>query len=88
MSQKEIIIQESVYDRNSEIAAELNEKFTEMGIFVINVMGAPGVGKTTALTNIIPELPLKSYVIEGDIQSDIDTQRLRKAGVETTQINT
>ena len=51
-------------------------------------MGAPGAGKTTSLENLIRALPVKSYVIEGDIESDIDTERLKKQGISATQINT
>jgi hydrogenase nickel incorporation protein HypB len=52
-------------------------------------MGAPGAGKTTALKNIIKHLDgLAAYVIEGDIESDIDTVELRKNGIKAYQINT
>jgi len=44
-------------------------------------MGAPGTGKTTSLENLIRALPVKSYVIEGDIESDIDTERLKEQGI-------
>lgn len=84
----QIEIKESVYKKNEETAAELNAWFTEKGIFAVNVMGAPGVGKTSALINILPKLSRKSFVIEGDIESDIDTKKLLEAGVETVQINT
>ena len=50
--------------------------------------GAPGAGKTTSLENLIRALPVKSYVIEGDIESDIDTERLKKQGISAAQINT
>ena len=62
---------------------------TEDNVLVINVMGAPGVGKTTTLKNIIQHLKdSKPYVIEGDIESDIDTQDLQNLGIATHQINT
>ncbi|MEG0391711.1 MAG: hydrogenase nickel incorporation protein HypB, partial [Anaerovoracaceae bacterium] len=62
---------------------------TAHGILVVNEMGAPGVGKTTTLKNIISRLNgLKPYVIEGDIESDIDTQALNDLGIDTHQINT
>jgi hydrogenase nickel incorporation protein HypB len=52
-------------------------------------MGAPGVGKTTVIKQLIAELrEVKPYVIEGDIASDIDAQALRALGVQTVQNNT
>ncbi len=80
---------ENIYEENDHIAVHTNEALTDQHIFVINVMGAPGVGKTTTLKNIIKNLDgLKPYVIEGDIESDIDTKNLRELGIETFQINT
>ncbi|HWQ77522.1 MAG TPA: hydrogenase nickel incorporation protein HypB [Anaerovoracaceae bacterium] len=78
-----------IYDENDHIAAHTNEDLTDQHIYVVNVMGAPGVGKTTVLKNIIKNLKsLKPYVIEGDIESDIDTKDLRGLGIDTFQINT
>lgn len=82
-------LMENIHDENDHIAEHVNENMSEQGIYVINVMGAPGVGKTTTLKNIIKNLKgLKPYVIEGDIESDIDTKDLRGLGIDTFQINT
>jgi len=79
----------NIHDENDHIAAHTNEDLTKQHIYAVNVMGAPGVGKTTALKNIIRNLKdLKPYVIEGDIESDIDTKDLRGLGIDTFQINT
>ncbi|MDD4565446.1 MAG: hydrogenase nickel incorporation protein HypB [Eubacteriales bacterium] len=79
----------NIHDENDHIAAHTNEDLTDKNIYVINVMGAPGAGKTTTLKNIIKSLKyLKPYVIEGDIESDIDTRDLRGLGIDTFQINT
>ena len=86
--EKEIEIMESVFDRNEKLALKTKDMLTEKKVFAINVMGAPGVGKTTCLLNIIPNLSSKSYVIEGDIESDIDTQKLKSLGIDAVQINT
>lgn len=78
-----------IYDENDHIAAHTNEDLSDRHIYAINVMGAPGAGKTTVLKNIIRNLKdLKSYVIEGDIESDIDTRDLRGLGIDAFQINT
>lgn len=82
-------LMENIHDENNHIAAHVNEDLSESGVYVINVMGAPGVGKTTTLKNLIRNLSgLKPYVIEGDIESDIDTKDLRSLGIDTFQINT
>jgi hydrogenase nickel incorporation protein HypB len=52
-------------------------------------MGAPGAGKTSSIINMIKNLgDKKIYVIEGDIESDIDTVKLQELGIDTIQINT
>ena len=51
-------------------------------------MGAPGAGKTTTITALAKRLNHPVTVIEGDIESDIDTQALNAIGVPTVQINT
>ncbi|MEG2405509.1 MAG: hydrogenase nickel incorporation protein HypB [Clostridiales bacterium] len=74
---------------NDHIAVHVKEDMTEKDVMVINVMGAPGVGKTTTLKNIFKHLKdSKPYVIEGDIESDIDTKDLQNMGITTFQINT
>jgi hydrogenase nickel incorporation protein HypB len=84
----EITVKESINERNEKMAAELNSAFTAKGLFVVNVMGAPGVGKTSSLIRVIERLSLPAYVIEGDIESDIDTKKLAALGIRTVQINT
>jgi len=86
---KEIEVMQSVYDKNDEVAAKINASLTEKGIYAINVMGAPGAGKTSTLIKIIKRLDdITPYVIEGDIEADIDTLTLLSLGVKTIQINT
>lgn len=86
---KEIEILESVYDKNDQVAAKINTDLTRKNIFAINVMGAPGAGKTTSLIQIIKRLDqITSFVIEGDIEADFDTKALQSLGVKAIQINT
>lgn len=86
---RKIDIMENIMDENDHIAEHINEHMSAHGVLVINEMGAPGVGKTTTLRNIISRLDgVKPYVIEGDIESDLDTQTLRELGIDTHQINT
>ena len=86
---KTVEVMEAIYDKNEEVAKLTNADFTNKGILAINVMGAPGVGKTSVLCQIIKRLgPVKPYVIEGDIEADYDTKLLQALGVEAVQINT
>lgn len=86
---KEIEIMKSVYDKNDEVAAQINKELTGKGIYAINVMGAPGAGKTTSLIQIVKRLDnVTPCIIEGDIEADFDTKTLQKLGVRAIQINT
>ncbi len=86
---KKIEINELISNKNDNIANEIRGLLTNKGIFAINVMGAPGVGKTSVIKTIIKNAPnIKHYVLEGDIESDIDTKSLIELGIETLQINT
>ncbi len=86
MVKKEVML--DINSRNDHIAEHVKEHLEERHIFAINVMGAPGVGKTTTLENLIRCLSVRAYVIEGDIESDIDTERLKKKSITAAQINT
>jgi len=91
VEKKEIEVMQSVYDKNDEVARQINSSLTKKGIFAINVMGAPGAGKTSSLIQIIKRLNdnnVTPYVIEGDIEADFDTKTLLALGVKTIQINT
>lgn len=89
MELQKVEVVESIYSENEKIALSIRQKLNDKGIFVINVLGSPGSGKTSTIKQIISLLPdVKTYVIEGDLESDIDTQRMKAMGVETYQINT
>ena len=82
-------VMEAILDENEKLAQGMNRDFSSKGIFVVNVLGAPGAGKTTSIVNIIENLKDKNVgVIEGDIESDIDTLKLEAIGIPAQQINT
>lgn len=85
----EISVEEKIYAENDRIAAENLAYLAGKRILAVNVMGSPGAGKTTSLLSLIKELQgIKIYVIEGDIESDLDTKTLLDKGIEAVQINT
>ncbi|WP_173918221.1 hydrogenase nickel incorporation protein HypB [Halobacillus sp. Marseille-Q1614] len=72
-------------------AADFNRKiFKDHQMLVINLMSSPGAGKTTLLEETVKVLrdEYRIAVIEGDLATDRDAERLRSLGVKTVQINT
>jgi len=82
-------MKDSFASENDLLAAKLKVQFKEQGVFVVNILGTAGAGKTTFLIGLLEALHArKSYVIEGDIASNIDTDTLRRIGIDAYQINT
>ncbi|NPV92620.1 MAG: hydrogenase nickel incorporation protein HypB [Firmicutes bacterium] len=80
----------NILDANTVIAKEMKRRYQERGILVLNLMSAPGAGKTTILENTIECLKEKVSiaVIEGDICTTLDADRIASHGVPVVQINT
>ena len=78
-----------VLENNRTQAAMLRERFTGHTL-VVNMTGSPGAGKTTVLEKLIPMLQkeLTVAVIEGDVQTSRDAERIAVLGVPAIQINT
>lgn len=85
-----ISLNEKVMSANDKVASRLREKFAESKTAVINLASSPGSGKTTLLEKIMPELQKKyrTAVIEGDLRTENDAERLRKVGINAIQIQT
>jgi len=79
-----------ILEANDRIAAENRKLFNDAGVYVINLMSAPGAGKTSLVEQTIKELhgKLSIGVIEGDIAGTDDAQRIERLGVPVVQINT
>ncbi len=75
---------------NKKIANEIREKLTKKGILTINLMSSPGSGKTTLLESLAEYLSpgYKMAVIEGDIETERDAERIRNKGIPAWQITT
>lgn len=74
---------------NDQVAAENRERFDAGGIGVVNVMASPGAGKTSTILATIARLGDRRVgVIEGDIASTIDADRIAAEGIPVVQINT
>ncbi len=85
-----VTIAQNILAANDTIAQEIRQSLTARGIRTINVMSSPGAGKTTLLEQTIAQLRgrLRMGVIEGDIETSVDAERIESAGAETVQINT
>ncbi len=83
-------VQTNVLNANQQMAVVNRAKFAEQELLVINLMSAPGAGKTTLLEATIKALDgrLRLAVIEGDLQTDLDAQRIKTLGVRAYQITT
>ena len=85
-----IELEKDLLYQNDKLAENIRKNMDDHRIFVLNIMSAPGAGKTSLLEAVIPEL-LKKYrvaVIEGDIQGSADADRLEKFNINVHQINT
>jgi hydrogenase nickel incorporation protein HypB len=85
-----VSLNQKILSRNDQIAQQNREFFAQNGILCLNVISSPGSGKTTLLARTIRYLGdrLKVGVIEGDIRTDHDAQRIRETGAEAVQIET
>ncbi len=85
----EVILMKELLEANDKLAEENRAYFSSRHILAVNLMGAPGSGKTTLISAVARELPdLRIGVIEGDIASSIDAENLEKQGIRSSQINT
>ena len=80
----------NVLDRNQNKANEIRTLLQEKKVLMVNLISSPGAGKTTLLDKTIENLRNKFRigVIEGDITTDRDAQRLKKHDIPIVVINT
>ncbi len=85
-----IVAAKKILKANDQLAEENRCRFNEAGLFTVNIVGSPGCGKTTFLENVFARLGdgVAPAVIEGDIASSIDAERIDALGVPVVQINT
>ncbi len=90
MKKKEILVLEELLGSNKKIASEIRKSLEEKGILTINLLSSPGAGKTTLLEKIAEKLKrdYKMAVIEGDIETERDAERIRAKGIPAWQIIT
>ncbi len=81
-------LEEKVKTASQELSDILRKYFQQKNIYVVNLIGSPGAGKTSLLESLAPQLKGRTAVIEGDLQTDEDKIRIEKAGLPAYEINT
>jgi len=85
---KKVEAVERILSKNDIEANKLREIWREKNLFVVNIMSSPGSGKTTLLENLAKNSTLKFGVLEGDLETNRDADRLKALGVDAYQITT
>ncbi|MGZ5432491.1 MAG: hydrogenase nickel incorporation protein HypB [Thermoanaerobaculia bacterium] len=85
-----VVLEKKVLSENQRLAAELRERFARSGTLVVNLISAPGSGKTRLLERTLESFPkgIRAAVLTGDIQTDADATRLARFGFPVRQITT
>ncbi len=85
-----ITIERKVLEKNDEIASKNRELFRKNKIFTANLVSSPGSGKTSVIEKTLEHFKgrLNISVIEGDVQTNLDAERVSKYGVPVVQIVT
>ncbi len=86
----QIKVVKNVLSANDEIAAQNQLLLGAHGVLTLNIMASPGAGKTSVIMNTIQKLHgrLRCGVIEGDVASSVDSEKVATLGVPVVQINT
>ena len=88
MTTKRIRLEKKIEVRGRKVSSALRAWFREHGIYVVNLIGSPGSGKTALLEAIAPRMKGRAAVIEGDLQTDQDKRCIERAGLPAFQVNT
>ena len=86
----EIDLSKPILDMNERLAAENRVELDRNGVFVLDLMASPGAGKTSTILATIAALRdrYRIAVIEGDIASKVDAEKVKAHGIPAVQINT
>jgi hydrogenase nickel incorporation protein HypB len=85
-----IPVVKQILSANDQVAAENRSAFDAAGVFVLNLMASPGAGKTSLILATAQQLPadVRPAVIEGDLASTIDADKIAAHDIPVVQINT
>ena len=85
-----IDVKEEILSDNKGLADRIRDRLSQEKVLLLNLMGSPGAGKTSLIENTLAFLrdPYRIAVIEADIESTVDSERIAALGVRTVQIRT
>ena len=85
-----VTLEQKVLAHNDEIAMSNRKRLESLGVGAVNLMSSPGSGKTTLVERTIQDLGARRSiaVIEGDQETALDAERIRRTGVDVVQVNT
>jgi hydrogenase nickel incorporation protein HypB len=86
----ELVVAKDILKANDQIAEDNRRRLESAGVFTANILGSPGSGKTALIEALAPYLKSRvSFgVIEGDLATSRDAERIEAIGVPVVQINT
>ena len=86
----EIDLKQPILKKNDTLAERNRQLFAQKKVFVLNILASPGSGKTSTILATIEALrdEFNIAVIEGDIASSVDSERIKAQGIPAVQINT
>lgn len=87
---KVIDVNRNILKANEDAAINNKRHFDEKGILAINLISSPGSGKTTLLEKTVESLKdeISIGVLEGDIETELDAERIRRKGIPAVQLTT
>ncbi len=85
---KTVDIIKKILDKNDHEADHNRAHFEKNNILAVNLMSSPGAGKTTLLENLASVADFKFSVVEGDLETNKDADRLKAKGIQAYQIQT
>jgi len=88
MTTRRVSVLKSVMAADETYARYLREEMSRRAILLLNLIGSPGAGKTTLLEETLKRCGFRSAVIEGDVATARDAERIAACGVPVVQINT
>ncbi len=89
MHRTKVRVAEDALDANDTIARANRDDFDRASVSVVNLMSAPGAGKTSLLERALEGLSgIRAGVLEGDVQGSVDADRIASLHVPVTQLNT
>ncbi len=85
-----IDLKQPILEKNDAIATQLRARFAENNVYVVDLLASPGSGKTSTILATIEAMrdEFNIAIIEGDIASSVDAERIKEHGIPAVQINT